>query len=84
MKILRPGQMPRLWWVNPWSIARKMHQAAFAVKGYADRADQCIDVQAKLISEQAAEISKLRSRLEDLTDSITAGKAIQPDPVIHV
>lgn len=82
MNIIRPGTMRRLWWLNPWATARALHQAITALKPYADRIDDLIDIQSRVIDEQSAEIRQLRERLADLHDSITAGASV-PDAHPH-
>ena len=57
MRIIKSDSLPRLWWLNPWSTALYLHEAAFALKDYADRADRCVDIQAKIIDYQSAEIA---------------------------
>ena len=79
MTIIRPSSMPRLWWLNPWATARYLHAALTAMKGYADRADKALDIQARIIAEQSDEIRYLRQRVADLNDAIVAGHAIVPD-----
>ena len=57
MNIIRPNMMPRLWWLNPWATARYLHDAATALKAYADKADQVIDMQAAVIDDLKDELS---------------------------
>jgi hypothetical protein len=83
MRIIKSDSLPRLWWLNPWSTALYLHEAAFALKDYADRADRCVDIQAKIIDDQSAEIAQLRRRLEDMNDAIISGTAITPDAYPH-
>jgi len=83
MNIIRPDSLPRLWWLNPWLTVRYLHRASIALKAYADKADDCIDLQAKLIGEQSKEIKYLRQRNDDLNDSIIKGHAINPDAQTH-
>jgi hypothetical protein len=71
--------MPRLWWLFPWSYARVLHMSANAVKAYADRLDDILDIQRSLIDEQAAEIRALKLRIADQNDAIIRGVAITPD-----
>jgi hypothetical protein len=75
---IRPNKMPRLWWLFPWSYARVLHMSANAVKAYADRLDDILDIQRSLIDEQAAEIRTLKLRIADQNDAIIRG-AITPD-----
>jgi hypothetical protein len=79
MRIIRPDRLPRFWWAFPWSTARYLHQAATALKAYADRLELLDDLQTKVIEDQSQEIQTLRMELETLNDSIVAGKAIVPD-----
>ena len=83
MNIIRPDRLPTLWWLNPWLTVRYLHRASNALKAYADKADNCIDLQAKLIREQSNEIKFLRQRNDDLFDAIIKGNAINPDAQIH-
>lgn len=83
MNIIRPDSLPTLWWLNPWLTVRYLHRASAALKAYADKADTCIDLQAKLIREQSNEIKFLRQRNDDLFDAIIKGNAINPDAQIH-
>jgi len=78
VNIIRPGPMPRLWWLNPWGTAKTLHEAVTALKPYADRIDDLIDIQSRVIDDQSAEIRQLRERLAELHDSITAGASV-PD-----
>ena len=78
MTIIRPGSMPRLWWLVPWAYARVLHRTANALKAYADHADRTVELQSGIIDEQAAEIAFLRQRVADLDDAIVRG-AIVPD-----
>lgn len=74
--------MPAFWWLNPWGTAKTLHQAVTALKPYADRIDDLIDIQSRVIDDQSAEIRQLRERLANLHDSITAGASV-PDPQPH-
>ena len=80
---IRPNKMPRLWWLFPWSYARVLHMSANAVKAYADRLDDILDIQRSLIDEQAAEIRTLKLRIRDQDDAIIKGTAITPDAYPH-
>ena len=80
---IRPNKMPRLWWLFPWSYARVLHMSANAVKAYADRLDDILDIQRSLIDEQAAEIRTLKLRIRDQDDAIIKGTAINPDAYPH-
>ena len=79
MTIIRPNKMPAFWWVCPWAYARTLHMASNAVKAYADRLDDILDIQRSLIDEQAAEIRLLKARVADQNDAIMRGTAITPD-----
>ena len=79
LTVIRPNKMPRLWWLFPWSYAKTLHMSANAVKAYADRLDDILDIQRCLIEDQSAEIAGLRYRLAKLTDDVTRGTAITPD-----
>ena len=79
MITIRPNKMPAFWWVFPWSYARVLHMSANAVKAYADRLDDILDIQRSLIDEQAAEIRLLKARVADQNDAIIRGSAITPD-----
>jgi hypothetical protein len=83
MHIIKPNTLPAFWWAFPWATARYLHQAATAVKEYADRLDACIDLQDQIIRDQSAEITRLKLRNVELFDDIVAGKAIQPDASIY-
>ena len=79
MITIRPNIKPPLWWLFPWSYARTLHMSANAVKAYADRLDDILDIQRSLIEEQAAEIRMLKLRVADQNDAIIRGSAITPD-----
>ena len=79
MITIRPNKMPAFWWVVPWAYARTLHISANAVKAYADRLDDILDIQRSLIEEQAAEIRYLKLRIRDQDDAIIKGTAINPD-----
>ena len=79
MITIRPNKMPAFWWVVPWAYARTLHMSANAVKAYADRLDDILDIQRSLIEEQAAEIRMLKARVADQNDAIIRGTAITPD-----
>jgi hypothetical protein len=83
MNIITRETLPRLWWLNPWRMARELHQTAIAVVDYCDQIETLTDIQGRLIKKQSAEIYQLRERIVELHDSITAGNAIQPDAVPH-
>ena len=79
MTIIRPNKMPAFWWVCPWAYARTLHMSANAVKAYADRLDDILDIQRGIIDQQSAEIKMLRQRVADQNDAIIRGTAIVPD-----
>ena len=79
MNTIRPGTLPRLWWLNPWGTAKTLHQAVTALKPYADRIDDLIDIQSRVIDRQSAEIRTLQARIADQNDAIIRGVAITPD-----
>ena len=83
MSIIRPNTKPPLWWLFPWAYARTLHMSANAVKAYADRLDDILDIQRSLIDEQAAEIRLLKARVADQNDAIIRGTAITPDAYPH-
>ena len=76
---IRPNKMPRLWWLFPWSYARVLHMSANAVKAYADRLEDMLDLQSRTIKRQAADNAALRQRIADQNDAIIRGVAITPD-----
>jgi hypothetical protein len=80
---IRPNKMPRLWWLFPWANARTLHMSANAVKAYADRLDDILDIQRGIIEEQAADIRLLKARVRDQDDAIIKGTAITPDAYPH-
>ena len=79
MTIIRPNSKPPLWWLFPWSYASTLHTSANAVKAYADRLDDILDIQRGIIEEQAADIRLLKARVRDQDDAIIKGTAITPD-----
>ena len=83
MTIIRPNKMPTLWWLFPWAYARTLHMSANAVKAYADRLDDILDIQRGIIEEQAADIRLLKARVADQDDAIIKGTAITPDAHPH-
>jgi len=76
---IRPNKMPRFWWLFPWSYARVLHMSANALKAYADRLDDILDLQRRTIAKQAADIKLLQARVRDQDDAIIKGTAITPD-----
>jgi hypothetical protein len=80
---IRPNKMPTLWWVFPWSYARVLHMSANAVKAYADRQDQCLEILRGVIEIKDAEIRTLKLRIRDQDDAIIKGTAITPDAHPH-
>jgi hypothetical protein len=83
MITIRPRTMPRFWWLCPWAYARVLHTSANAVKAYADRLDDVLDIQRSIIEDQSKEISTLKARIADLNDAVIRGKAIIPDAEPH-
>ena len=79
MITIRPNKMPRLWWLFPWSYVRVLHMSANALKAYADRLDDILDIQRGIIEQQAADIRLLKQRVADQNDAIIRGSAITPD-----
>ena len=80
---IRPNKMPRLWWLFPWSYARTLHMSANAVKAYADRLDDILNIQRGIIETKDAEIRTLKLRIADQNDAIIRGTAITPDAYPH-
>ena len=80
---IRPNKMPCLWWLFPWAYARTLHMSANALKAYADRLDDILDIQRGIIEQQAAEIRTLKLRIADQNDAIIRGSAITPDAYPH-
>jgi hypothetical protein len=76
---IRPNKMPTLWWLFPWAYARTLHMSANAVKAYADRQDQCLEILRGVIEIKDAEIRTLKLRIADQNDAIIRGTAITPD-----
>ena len=83
MITIRPNTKPPLWWIFPWSYARTLHIRANAVKAYAERLDDILDIQRGIIEEQAADIRLLKQRVADQNDAIIRGVAITPDAYPH-
>jgi len=83
MITIRPNKMPAFWWLVPWAYARTLHMSANAVKAYADRLDDILEIQRSLIEEQAADIRLLKARVRDQDDAIIKGTAITPDAYPH-
>lgn len=69
MNIIRPNMMPRFWWLNPWATARYMHDAATALKAYADRVDLLIETQIRIIEDKDREIDQLNETSTQQTDA---------------
>jgi hypothetical protein len=80
---IRPNKMPAFWWLVPWAYARTLHMSANAVKAYADRLDDILDIQRGIIEQQAADIRLLKARIRDQDDAIIKGTAITPDAYPH-
>ena len=83
MTIIRPNSMPRFWWLCPWAYAKTLHMSANALKAYADRLDDILDIQRSLIEDQSAEIRTLKLRIEELNEAVIRGTAITPDAYPH-
>ncbi len=83
MITIRPNKMPTLWWLVPWAYACELHRAANAVKAYADRLEDILDLQSRTIKRQAADIKLLQARVRDQDDAIIKGTAITPDAYPH-
>ena len=83
MITIRPNTKPPLWWLFPWSYARTLHMSANALKAYADRLEDMLDLQSRTIKRQAADIAALRQRIADQNDAIIRGTAITPDAYPH-
>ena len=80
---IRPNKMPAFWWLVPWAYARTLHMSANALKAYADRQDDILDLQRRTIAKQAADIKLLQARVRDQDDAIIKGTAITPDAHPH-
>ena len=72
MRVWRPDSLPPFWWLNPWSVARDLHQTACALKVLTDLDD-------RLIQQQDARIAELEAGLDRLHAAIISGGAIVPD-----
>jgi hypothetical protein len=83
MITIRPNTKPPLWWLFPWSYARTLHMSANALKAYADRLEDMLDLQSRTIKRQAADIAALKQRVADQNDAIIRGTAITPDAYPH-
>jgi len=83
MITIRPNSKPPFWWLVPWAYACELHMSANAVKAYADRLDDILDIQRGIIEQQAADIRLLRQRVRDQDDAIIKGTAITPDAHPH-
>jgi hypothetical protein len=83
MTIIRPNKMPAFWWIVPWAYARTLHMSANALKAYADRLEDILDLQSRTIKRQAADIQLLKARIADQDDAIIKGTAIIPDAHPH-
>lgn len=69
MNIIRPDRLPTLWWLNPWATARYLHDAATAMKAYADQADRCIEMQIRIIANKDREIDQLNETSTQQTNA---------------
>ena len=83
MITIRPNTKPPLWWLFPWSYARTLHMSANALKAYADRLDDLLDIQRGIIETKDAEFRTLKLRIADQNDAIIRGSAITPDAYPH-
>jgi len=83
MITIRPNKMPAFWWLVPWAYARTLHMSANAVKAYADRQDQALEIFRGVIEIKDAEIRMLKQRVRDQDDAIIKGTAITPDAYPH-
>jgi len=83
MITIRPNSKPPFWWLVPWAYACELHRAANAVKAYADRLDDLLDIQRGIIEQQSADIRLLKARVRDQDDAIIKGTAITPDAHPH-
>ena len=83
MITIRPNKMPAFWWLVPWAYARTLHMSANALKAYADRLEDILDLQSRTIKRQAADIVTLKLRIADQDDAIIKGTAITPDAYPH-
>jgi len=79
MTIIRPNSKPPFWWLVPWAYARTLHMSANALKAYADRQDQALEIFRGVIEIKDAEIRMLKARVADQNDAIIRGTAITPD-----
>lgn len=81
MTIIRPNSKPAFWWLVPWAYARTLHTTANALKAYADQADNCIEMQIRIIEDKDREIAALKARIRDQDDAIIKG--VIPDAYPH-
>jgi hypothetical protein len=58
MLIVKPDSLPPLWWLFPWSICRQLHRNCNALKAYADRLEDILDIQRGIIEQQDDAIIK--------------------------
>jgi len=79
MITIRPNKMPAFWWLVPWAYARTLHMSANALKAYADRQDQVLEIFRGVIEIKDAEIRMLKQRVADQNDAIIRGTVITPD-----
>lgn len=70
MTIIRPDSLPRLWWLNPWSMARTLHTSANALRALSDRLDNAVSLQSHIIADQSEEIANLRAEIGRLNDTV--------------
>ena len=71
--------LPPLWWLNPWSVARDLHETACALKVLTDLDDDIMQKHLELIQQQDARIRELEAGLDRLHAAIISGGAIVPD-----
>ena len=83
MITIRPNAKPPLWWLFPWSYARQLHRNCNALRALSDKAEFIVDLQQRVIEDQAAEIRHLKLRIADQNDAIIRGTAITPDAYPH-
>jgi len=74
MNIINIASLPKLWWLNPWSIARQHHQAVTALEQYSDSIDLLSDIQSRVIHKQSTEVMNLREQVADLHMKLLAAQ----------
>lgn len=88
MTIIRPNKMPAFWWLCPWAYARTLHMSANAVKAYADRLDDVLDIQRSIIEDQSKEITRLKEQvnywqIEAKTDNARWLRALEENDALR-